>query len=167
MGQTDRESSVGGGAERRVLRFAAPAECLADAERIAASDKTGRLRRTGNWTAGRALGHVAAWIDYAFDGYPLAVTPEAAAIARKFLPKVLESGMQAGYRFAGMEGGTAGTEDMPAARAVERLRRAWGRLEKAAPTREHVFFGAMTHGQWIALNLRHAELHQSFFHPEG
>src|SRR5262245_52749735 len=101
------------GRERRALRFATPAEAIADAEQIAAADRAGRLKRCGQWTAGQGLGHVAAWIDYAFDGYPLSVTPEAAAIARKFLPKVLESGMQAGYRFAGVEGGTVGMDDMP------------------------------------------------------
>jgi hypothetical protein len=152
---------------RRPLRFHSPAQAIADAEAIAEADAAGRLRRTGNWSAGQALGHIAAWIDFAFDGYPLTVTPEAAAIARRFLPQVLEKGMQAGYRFAGVEGGTVGTDDMPAPAALERLRRAWDRLAAKAPPREHVFFGPLTHDQWIALNLRHAELHQGFLFPEG
>ncbi len=152
---------------RRTLRFAGPAEDLADAESIVAADRAGRLRRTGNWTAGQALGHIAAWIDFAFDGYPLTVAPEAALIARQFLPRILEQGMQAGYRFAGVEDGTYGITKYPADEGLDRLRRAWARLEKQIPPREHAFFGPMTHEQWIQQNLRHAELHQSFFHPEG
>jgi hypothetical protein len=151
--------------DRRPLRFATPAEALADAERLAAADRAGTLRRAGEWTAGQCLGHLAAWIDYAFDGYPFTAPPEMAARARERLPLVLEKGMTAGVRIPGVEGGTTGTDDLPADEGLARLRRAWARLEASPPPREHAFFGPLTHAQWVQLNLRHSELHQGWLHP--
>ena len=157
-------SSVPG---RRSLRFNTPADALADAERLAAAHKAGSVTRLGNWSLGQALGHVAAWIDYAYDGYPFTPPPEMAARARGFLPRVLEGGMTPGFKIASVEGGTAGILDMDSAIALSRLHRAWARLSASPPTAPagHAFFGPMTHEQWIALNLRHSELHQSFFIP--
>jgi len=160
-----RDKKESAAPERRALRFNAPADVLADAERIAAAERAGRLRRTGNWTAGQNFGHIAAWIDYGFDGYPISVPPEISARARAAKDRVCSSGMMPGVRMSGVEGGTAGIEDLATDVGLERLRRAWARLEEATPTRPHVFFGDLTRDEWLAINLRHAELHLGFLHP--
>src|ERR687885_514061 len=53
--------------DRRALPFESVGQGLADAERA------GRLRRLGNWTLGQALGHLAAWAEYGYTGFPLRV----------------------------------------------------------------------------------------------
>lgn len=151
--------------QRRRITFATPGEALDDAEAIVAADGAGTLRRCGAWTAGQSLGHIAAWIDYAFDGYPFTVDPADAAASRARLGVVLASGLKPGVRLPGATWGTFGIDDLPAPEALARLRAAWARLVRAEPTRAHAFFGELTHPQWIALNLRHAELHQSHLLP--
>ncbi|MBX3387135.1 MAG: DUF1569 domain-containing protein [Phycisphaeraceae bacterium] len=156
-------------ADRRRLRFDTPAGALADAESIAAADRAGRLRRAGNWTAGQCLSHVAAWIDYPFDGFPPDLrVPEASAVeARTLLPRILADAMEPGITTPGAEhlGGAFGADDVPTDEALDRLRRAWKRLLSTRPPLADPYFGPLSHEQWIAINLRHAELHQSFQHP--
>ena len=41
------------------------------------------------------------------------------------------------------------------------------RLQAEAPTAPNVIFGQLTHEEWIAINLRHAELHLGFLIPEN
>ena len=50
--------------------------------------------------------------------------------------------------------------------ALARLRTALERLKSEAPQAPNVIFGPLTHNEWIALNLRHAELHLGFQVPE-
>lgn len=157
-------SNAAGGGERRMLQFSTPADAIGDAERLVAAEQAGRLCRTGNWSLGRALSHLAAWMDYAFDGYPIAAPPEGAARSRVLVPRILRHGMVPGVQLPGAPGGTVGGEDMPAAEGLTRLRHAWSRILKSCPANEHPFFGALSHEQWIALQLRHSELHQGFFH---
>lgn len=155
--------------DRRSLRFASPAEALADAQRIAASDRAGTLRRSGNWTAGQCLSHIAAWIDYPFDGFPaeLEVSPADAAESLAMLPSILTGAMPAGIVTPGAErrGGAFGAINISADVALARVRSAWHRIAATAPPLPDPFFGQLSHEQWIAINLRHAELHQSFQHP--
>jgi len=52
------------------LRFSNHEDLWREIDRIAAADRAGRLRRTGNWTAGQTFGHLAAWTNFPYDGYP-------------------------------------------------------------------------------------------------
>jgi hypothetical protein len=49
---------------------------------------------------------------------------------------------------------------------LERMRRVMERLKVEAPTMPHSLFGPLTHEEWIASQLRHAELHLGFLAPE-
>jgi hypothetical protein len=148
--------------DRRPVRFETIEQALADAQAITVAANDGRLRRLGNWSVGQTFGHIAAWINYAFDGYPGAPSPEFAAAARPRRDDVLTTGMIPGVRF-GAGDGTWGTDDLLLADGHNRLRNAWARLRRAAPEIEHPLFGDLSHSDWIRLNLRHSELHQSFF----
>ncbi len=149
---------------RRKLRFEVIDDLLAEVDRIAAADAAGALRNAGNWTAGQVFGHLAAWINYAYDGFPIKPAPWfIRLLLRMKLKSYLRDGMPAGVRIPGVAGGTAGTEALPCAEGADRLRRALRRLasdEPAAPPSPA--FGKLSHEQRIALNLRHAELHLSF-----
>lgn len=154
--------------DRRKLRFQSSRELLADAERIAAAERSGRLRRTGNWTAGQAFGHLAAWASYPYDGYP----PQLRApwfiklIIRLKKKQFLQGQMPSGVRIPKVEGGTAGTEPLPLDDGLLKLRQAWERLDARPPDAPNPIFGRLTHDEWKAINLRHAELHMGFLHPQ-
>lgn len=65
-----------------------------------------------------------------------------------------------------MEGGTLGTEPLSPAEGLERFEQVVSRLQSDPPTQRHVLFGDIPASDWIAMTLRHAELHLGFFHPE-
>ena len=153
--------------DRRKLRFDNFDEAIRDAEQLAAAEQAGTLRSTGNWTLGQAIGHVAFWANGPYDGYP--DMPRPPWLLRVVLPlfknSFLNKGLPAGAEIRGVPNGTFGVEPMPTDEALARLRPAFERLANEAPTKSNPIFGSMTHEEYIKLNLRHAELHFSFFHP--
>lgn len=154
-------------AERRKLWFDGIDEALADVDRIVEAERAGTLRQTGNWTAGQAFGHLAAWIEYGYDGYPMKPLPFFIRwILRRKVKQFLANGMPGGVRIPGVREGTYAVEEIPAEQGAEQLRRAFGRLKSGERCpHESPGFGAMSHEDRIALNLRHAELHLGFLHP--
>ena len=156
-------------AERRRLRFTSIDDAIAEAERLVAADRSGQLDCVGIWKLGQALGHLATWANFAFDGYP----PEVRAplpvrmILRMMRGTVLKKGMTAGVRIGKLPGGTVGLEEMDAEEGLRRFRAAMERLRKSPPTISNPVFGPLTHEQWIQLNLRHAELHLGFQCPRN
>lgn len=162
------EVGTGRVGERRRLRFDTLAELRVELDRIEAAERAGRLRRSGNWTAGQTLGHIAAWMSYPYDGFPMGRAPW---FVRAFVSMrrrhYLHVGMPSGVRIPRVKGGTYGIEDMSLDEGAARLRRAIARLESGAqPPHPSPVFGPMGLEDWIRLNLRHAELHLSFLDPE-
>jgi hypothetical protein len=147
--------------QRRTLRFETFDAVLAEAERLIAAEREGRLRRAGNWPLGQTLGHMATWAAFALDGYP----PEVHAplpvrlILRMMRNRILTKGMMPGVKVGRVPGGTLGLDPMDAEEGLRRLRDAYQRLLMKSPTIPNPAFGPLTHEQWIQLNLRHAELH--------
>jgi hypothetical protein len=74
--------------------------------------------------------------------------------------------MRAGVKIPRVPGGTLATEPLPLDEALARLRRVMERLKTEAPTAPNFIVGPLTHEEWIAINLRHAELHLGFLIPE-
>ena len=149
---------------RRSLRFATLDDLAAELDRIEAADNAGTLRATGNWTAGQILTHIAAWIDYAYDGYPVKAPPFFIRwILRWMLKSALRDGLRPGVKIPGVKGGTTGAELVDTRSGIERLRRSIGRLSSNEPVKfASPAFGEMTNEQRVTLNLRHAELHLGF-----
>jgi hypothetical protein len=156
-----------GARPRRRLRFATIDHALAEAERLVAAERAGRLTRAGNWSLGQALGHLTTWAEFAFAGYPPAVRAPLPVrmILRLMRNRILMGGMMTGVRIGRLPGGTLGTEDVPVKEGLRRLRAAFERLAAESPTIDNPAFGRLTHEQWIQLNLRHAELHLGFQVP--
>ena len=154
-------------ADRRRLRFEALDAAVRDAEMLADAERGGSLLATGNWSLGQAVGHLAFWARAPFNGYPAMRQPPW--LLRKLLPlfknRFLNHKLPAGARIPGVPDGTFGVEPLATDAALEELRREFFRLAKQAPAAPNLIFGPMTHEEWIKLNLRHAELHLSFFHP--
>jgi hypothetical protein len=153
-------------AGRRELRFESLDAVLAEAERLAAAERAGRLRRLGNWTLGQTLGHLASWAEYSYTGAPLQAPFFVKWFLRLRKRKFLYGRMRAGVKIPRVEGGTLATEPVPLDEGLERLRRVLGRLKAEAPTAPNVIFGPLSHDEWVALHCRHAELHLGFLVPE-
>ena len=73
--------------------------------------------------------------------------------------KFIHEPMRAGVKIPGVEGGTLATEPVPLEVALERMQRVMAKLKSQAPTIVHSIFGQLSHDEWIAINLRHGELH--------
>jgi hypothetical protein len=151
---------------RRMLRFESIEQAMAEAERLAAAERAGRLRQLGNWTLGQTLGHLAAWTVYGYTGAPLNVPFFIRWFLRLRKRRILYGPMRSGVRIPGVEGGTLATEPVPLEVGWGRFRRAMERLKVEAPTAPSPVFGRLTHEESIALNLRHMELHLGFLFPE-
>jgi hypothetical protein len=148
---------------RRTPRFANLDEVLADVAKLVAADREGRLVRVGNWTLGQALGHLAAWIGYGFDGPPTRPPWFVKLILRTRKSRYINHALPAGVHIPRVEGGTFATVRMTTDEGVEKYRQAIERLRAGCPEKPSVIFGRLTHEEWIRLNCRHAELHLSFF----
>lgn len=154
-------------AQRRPLRFSAIEDALAEMDRIIASEKAGKLRRTGNWTAGQVFGHLSTWIEYGYSGYPMKVPFFIRWMIRRKKDHYLRDGMPAGVRIPRTPDGTFGTEVLSTDEGAKRLRASLARLQRAEPPTFHSpAFGPMSQDERVALNLRHCELHMGFLWPE-
>ncbi len=151
--------------DRRHLHFDSIDQVLAEADRLVEAERVGRLKHVGNWTLGQVLGHLACWAEYAYTGAPLKVPFFIRWILRLRKNSFLYKPMKPGVRIPGLQCGTLATEPMPLDEALPRFRKAIERLKTEAPTVPNVIFGPMTHEEWIAINLRHAELHLGFMVP--
>lgn len=151
----------------RTVRLNSLEDLLAEAERLAAAERAGTLRRLGNWTTGQLFGHVAYWIDVSFDG-----SEHRAPWFIRLIGPMLKKGMinktpKPGFRLPGVAGGTYGTTAYTLDEGLARLRRAVARLQAGTPTLPNEVFGKMTRDEWLALHLRHAEVHLGFLVVEG
>ncbi len=153
-------------ADHRQLRFESIDDVLAEIDRIVQAEEQGTLRAVGNWTPGQIMAHIAAWIEYGYDGYPLKPPPWFIRwILRRMGKKYLRDGMPKGARIPGVEDGTYGADDMPTREAAARLKTAFMKLKRGEPARfDSPGFGKMDHEDRVRLNLRHAELHLGFLH---
>ena len=151
-------------AKRRQLRYGSIDDLLADVDRIIKAEQEGALRCTGNWSAGQAFGHLAAWVNYGYEGFPFAPPPFFIRwILRRKVRQYLRNGMPAGARIPGVKAGTYGIDELTTDEGADRLRTALARLKNKEPCQyESPGFGSMSLDERIALNLRHAELHLGF-----
>jgi hypothetical protein len=153
-------------AGRRMLRFESIDQVMAEMDRLAEAERAGRLRRLGNWTLGQTLGHLAAWAEYSYAGFPLKVPFFIRWFLRLRKRKFLHGPLPAGVKIPGVAGGTLASDPMSLDEGLGRFRGVMERLRAEAPTLPSPVFGTLTHGEWIAVNLRHAELHLGFLLPE-
>src|SRR5690606_21339501 len=122
----------------------------------------GRLVTTGNWSAGKILGHLAWWVERAYHGYPFEVPWLVRKILRLRKNKMLFGRMRPGFRLPRAPGGTYGTEEMTFEAGLQRYREALERLRVQPPVLANPALGDLNHHEWIALACRHAELHLGF-----
>lgn len=150
-------------ATRRKLRFQTLDDAWAEVQRLAAAEREGRLERMGNWTLGQILGHLSAWIGYAYTPAPLPPPPWFVRMILKLQRRrIIHGEMPAGMRIRRVDGGTLATDPVPLDESLEQFHVAIERLRNNPPTAPSPAFGQLTHDEAIQLNLRHAELHLGF-----
>ena len=140
---------------------------LADAGQLAAADRDGRLEHTGNWSLGQALGHIAGWAGTPYDGYPPNMPKPPRIITfllRALKGRFLKKGVPPGIRMRGVEAGALFKEPLSTDAGLARLRSAFTRIRTTQPIHPNVIFGDLARDEVEQMNLRHAELHMSFFH---
>jgi hypothetical protein len=152
--------------DRRRLRFERLAEAVAEAERLATCEAGSSVRTAGNWTLGQTLGHLAYWANAAFEGLPdMRKPPWLMRVMLRFMKSsFLNKQLPAGVKIPHVPNGTFGTQEIPTEEGLRLMRIAYERLEGSCPSLPSPMLGPLTHEEWIKLNLRHAELHLSFFH---
>src|SRR5262249_56553142 len=124
------------------------------------------LKRLGNWTLGQTLGHLAAWSEFGYAGYPSLKVPFYIRwILRLQKRRFIAGPMPAGVKIPVVQGGTLATEPMSIEEAWPRLRPVIERLKVECPPVPSPAVGRLTHKESIALNLRHPALHLGFFVP--
>jgi hypothetical protein len=160
---TSIQVDTGKVAGRRALRFSSPADLEADVARLVEADRAGRLTCLGNWSLGQALNHLGTWASFAFEPNPLKPPFFVRWVVGLRKDRYLNGSMPAGVRIPRVEGGTIACEPKSLDEGLARFDAAWARLKNEVPTRTNALFGPLTHQEWINLQLRHAELHLSFF----
>jgi hypothetical protein len=80
--------------------------------------------------------------------------------------KFLYKPMKPGARIPKVPGGTAGIDEIPFEEGLAKFRKNLARLKSEPPKNPHALFGPLTHEEWIAQHLRHAELHLSFLRAD-
>lgn len=152
--------------EFRKLRFESIGDLRKEVDRLVAADAAGKLRRTGNWSVGQVFGHLAAWINYGWDGYPMRVPWFIRLILKMRVKKMLRDGMPRGVKIPNTPGGTYATEALSTEEGAARLKKALERLQAGEVAKfDSPAFGPLSHEDRIRLNIRHAELHLGYLHP--
>src|SRR5262245_35190567 len=149
--------------DRRKVRFFTPEELEADVAKLVEAERAGRLTCLGNWSLGQALNHLGTWVSFAYNPHPLNPPFFVRWMVGMRKSKYLNVGLPAGVKIPKVEGGTVACEPKSLDEGLAILNQWWGRLKQEAPTRPNVIFGPLSHQEWINLQLRHAELHLSFF----
>ncbi len=152
-------------AGRRAVHLATLDDLAAEVERVVAADARGRLVAAGGWTAGQVLQHLGRVLEFSLDGFPFTV-PWPTRLVCTLLKWVSWTWL---IRIAFRPGHALPSETLrpdpdvtvPAAAdyLLGQLRRV-GRGEVMA--RPSPYEGRITHTQWVAAHLRHAEMHLGF-----
>ena len=148
---------------RRTVEYAALDEFLADATSLAESG----CRTLGNWSYGQILHHLAEAMRSSIDGFDFkAAWPIRVFIAPLIKNSVLSRPMRAGFKLPKRADPYLPPEDASVEESLDQARAAVDRLAHEDPRAEHPVFGKLAREEWMALHLRHAELHMSFVVPD-
>lgn len=146
----------------RPLAFATVADCRAEVERLAAAAAQGRVRMLGNWSLGTNFAHLAFFIEEIDEDKGIKTPWFVKLIGPLMKRRMVSKRMPRGVRVPGMKSGTLGDEPCELDVGLARLRRALDRLERGGFPARHPVFGKFEPQDWVALHLRHAELHLGF-----
>lgn len=149
---------------RRQLHFADFSQLLAEAEYVAHTPS----RTLGNWSVAQILNHLGDAANCPFDGYGgLRASWVARYLVVPFIKNnVLTRPMSPGFQLPKTATALLPGEEISPADAYLKLEKALARFAVEHPTHAHPLLGELALQEWVALTLRHAEMHLSFVIPE-
>ena len=148
-------------AGRRSLRFETFDDLRADLTALEWIE----TRTLGNWSEGQIYKHLALAFDMMSKDAPFRMPAPVQWVMRTFMKKrMLSTGLSAGFQ-APKRAQAMIPDPIEADVAREQLRASINDAENATEFPPHPVFGRLTREEWIAFELRHAELHLSFLVP--
>src|SRR5438132_505258 len=120
--------------------------------------------KVGNWDLGQCCEHLAKSMRSSVDGFQF----KAPWLQRVFLAPIFKRRI---FKTRKMPAGIKGPPNlMPADQvdettALKFFDEQLGRVRTATAFEKHVFFGTLTHDEWIQFHLIHSSLHLSFLIP--
>lgn len=146
---------------RRTVRYGSFDDLRADLTAFEGAE----TRTLGNWSEGQIYKHLALSFDMMANGPAFMMPAPLRWAMRTFMKRrMLSKGLPAGFQ-APKRAQVMIPDPIDAGAAREMLRRSIDEAEQATDFPLHPVFGPMTRGEWIAFELRHAELHMSFIVP--
>jgi len=147
---------------RRNLAFATLDDFLDDAHTLAGAE----YRTLGNWNYGQILGHLANSMHWSLDGFPFRFP----WLMRTFVGPLVKNSalirpLKPGTRLPRNAVSSLPEETLTVEDTLADCQRAVQRLAVEIPAASHPMFGKMASEEWMALHIRHAELHMSFVIP--
>jgi hypothetical protein len=148
---------------RRTLHFADFSELLAEAERLSVIP----CHTLGNWSCGEILDHLAAAANAPFDGFGGIKAPwfVRCCIIPLIKNRILTKPMRPGFQLPKAATAIFPSPEINPRQAYAKLQQALARFSTELPTFPHPALGTLAFQEWIALTLRHAEMHLSFIIP--
>ena len=156
---------------RRAVSYGSLDEVAAEARRIAEAEAAGTAHALGNWSPGQNLQHLARFMTCSLDGFPQGLPFPVRVfgfVLRRVLGKRLFASppppgyqLPKGLAFVPEDEVSAADGARELCDVIERVKRGDAFIPKSP------LLGKMTHEQWVALHLRHAELHMSFVGLDG
>jgi hypothetical protein len=156
---------------RRHLFFKCLGCLRGELDRIEAAHRAGTLTTTGNWTPGENLDHCAIPLEEGLDG-----TSKKGSFMARLFGRMVKSIILKPKRDAmrpGFNVGKSNPQLMPRPgvtyeQGMARIRRALARIEAGERmTKPSPWLGAMTHEEWVRLNLNHTAMHFGFLTYPG
>ena len=149
--------------QRRESVYGTLQDFLDDVRQLAEIEVT----TVGNWSFAQILEHLARAIDSSIDGFSFRSHWLVRTLAAAFLKnRLLTTKMKPGVNLPRRASSYLPEPEVELHDAREHLEAAAQRLLTTAPTARHPYLGRMSDREWLALHLRHAELHMSFVLPQ-
>ena len=141
--------------------------CLrGELDRIEAAHRAGTLTTTGNWTPGQNLDHCAVPLEEGLDGSTKKVPFVVRMFAKLIKPTLLKAkpdAMRPGFNVGKSNPELMPREGVTFDEGMARIRRALARIDAGERmTKASPWLGAMTHEEWVRLNLNHSAMHFGF-----
>ncbi len=148
--------------QRRIVQYSSMSAFRSDVEKLAA----GKYETVGNWSFGQIMQHLAIGIAGSFDGFPFQAPWLVRTLVAPFMKKsLLTQPMKAGFKLPKSAAPYLPSDEITTEEGLKQLQAALDRFERETPEEKHPFLGTLTPNEWVALHLRHAELHMSFVRP--
>jgi Protein of unknown function (DUF1569) len=149
---------------RRSLQFASLDEVLADLSALEAAQQAGTISAVGDWSPGEVFDHLANLFEFSIDGFPFKAPLLIRIVGRLIKSRVLKSDdISAGIKLKGGSTALLPKPGISFESGMDHLKKQILRVQAGKlMTQRSPIFGALSHEQWMSIQLKHCALHLSF-----